>query len=1447
MRRHRVRRIVLWSLASVLALVVVLVGVTVIALNTDWGRDKLRRQIESQLATVFVRGATIREVVGSPLGTLELRDIVIDDAAGVHAVVIGRIRAALDLTALVHHTIEVSELTIDDVDVDAARAATLLTPQPDGPPSAWTIALDAIAVHRAHVRLPDEPQLGRVDLDDIAVRGRLRLDGSGGAKAAMVAARATWRQRAARVNLIAVAGMDRDALAVPALAVEVGDVAVWGVQLHAVLRDGQPPAISGRLAVDAPRAAVNALVPDAGMPSDVAAVVEASPATSSAVPVAVAARVDAVAIRASLVADVAAWSVHGTAWVGDADLAAVTRGGLAGVAGTTLQLDIARGSPGGWPRGTVAVTAHATVGRIPRVDVVAALASDGTRVTIDATAAGPARAHVAATVVKAGDAIALESARVVAATDQLRALTGGAAPVQGNVRAELTATGKLSPDFALAVNGTTTAKQLVVGGVALGDATISAATRPDGRIAVDVRSTPARSGWQIALAALVTLPGDRGVTVVDLGHHEVHAGPRGGVWRGDGGRVTVSAVDVAIAGVRSASANGQLRADGRLIRAGAGSGDLTAAVNLDDFHVVALDKGWAGQASAHVNVARRRGAWTGSVDASARGVALTPMVAPIAATVAVKVEPRHLVATVDASAPRLGGVRVDADMDAPARVEDVAAWRRLGRAAVHLATLTFHDFDLAKAAALAPAGAVPAITGTLDGSLSITATSASGTLRARGVHADAMRELSRVDGSLALARPAVDEIDPTIEVRADAVGSATATLQLAVPDRPFDPAAWRLLGRAALRGGHVEVGPIAVDPAMLARLGVDSTARGKLHATVDVGERAKSIQLVATLTDLRATAAAAPVDAQIDAQIDDTGTRVRADATAAHAPLVHVDGTAQVTLAELVAAPSRARTAAVTATVTMAKAPAARLVAALGRADLTRGTIDGEVHVDGTVAAPRVHATLTADDLATPTGQGAASAEAIKHLAVDATWGVHGGTMTIDGTGAGGGTLAVRATLDPQDLAAATAKITAKQFDLAPMLAFAPGPVGAARARLDADLTVTGFDPRVTQLAGQLHLRQAHLPIAAQVGTLREASIDVDVHPHDIAVKVDGKLGDGTAVVTGSITVAGATMTGGNLVAKLRHVSPIGAVEPRIDADVTAKLGRSGTQWTADVTVDRGAVKVGGTGEQLKPVGLPADMEIAGRPVARSTDTQVAATPIDPFLVAHIVLHDTKVEADQFRTTVHGDVKMSVDANTVGMTGTIAASGGNVELFARRYRVDRGSVYFDGSIDPLLDIELSYDFPDVTTVTQVRGRLSKPELVLTSNPGIYNETQLLGFLLGGEPGGNPNSASARDQAQAAGESLVASQLAGYVRKALPINIDVLRYQAASLASSAAITVGSWITHTLFLSFSQHISPLPDENSDEATLEWWLTHRLEVQATAGDRNYDTVDLLWRRRF
>lgn len=136
---------------------------------------------------------------------------------------------------------------------------------------------------------------------------------------------------------------------------------------------------------------------------------------------------------------------------------------------------------------------------------------------------------------------------------------------------------------------------------------------------------------------------------------------------------------------------------------------------------------------------------------------------------------------------------------------------------------------------------------------------------------------------------------------------------------------------------------------------------------------------------------------------------------------------------------------------------------------------------------------------------------------------------------------------------------------------------------------------------------------------------------------------------------------------------------------------------------------------------------------------------------------------------------------------------------------------------------------------------------MSADPGTYSQGQLLGFLLGGEPSSSPNSAPGRDNITDVGASAITGALGGYIKSALPIDIDVLRYENATADASASFTVGRWITRSWFLAYRQHIDALPDENDGEAELEYWVSRRVTIQGNAGDRGYDGIDLLWRKRY
>lgn len=808
---------------------------------------------------------------------------------------------------------------------------------------------------------------------------------------------------------------------------------------------------------------------------------------------------------------------------------------------------------------------------------------------------------------------------------------------------------------------------------------------------------------------------------------------------------------------------------------------------------------------------------------------------------------RRLTVAANVTSDQVGSARLAIDADAPANVAAPAAWERLGRDAIRTAELTLRGVDVRRAAAMA--GLAGDYAGSVNGNIQLTGTTTAGRIEVTNLGAPALRGLP-VTAVLDLSQRSPREISPRLSVAAGGAGNATAQADLTMPERPFDPAAWKRLGRGALHGATVRSDNISIDPALLDRLGIVSQLHGKAGISVDISEAARTAQAVIEIGELRGGALSQPIDAKLTASLDERATTTALTVASKGKPLLQMTGRLPVSLAELLdrrSDPATLKATPVSATAKLAQTDAAQLFAVIGRTEITGGRLDGGIDLTGTIGAPKATVKLAATQLTIPPGPRGKPVRTVERLDISAVWDGTTARLDVNGRESAGGTLKLAGVVRPDRLRDGTVTIQAEKFDLVPLLVFAPGPAGGSSGELDANLRMVGLDLRTAQVAGELHLRDARIPTAPTIGTLRSAKIDAVVADHEVRIGVDGKLGAGSATVTGSIALDGAAPNGGKAKITLRKVSPIGTIEPEITADINATLSRDRNQWHAELVVDNGRVVVPKKrGEKLKPVGAPPDMVFANgqRATRRPMEHQ---EPTSPIFLVDIDLRTTKVESEEFRGLIRGKLQLRADGEALAMYGGIEADRGDLDLFSRRYYVERAAVRFDGSLDPLLDIRITHDFPEVTTVTEVRGRASKPELVMTSDPGTYSQGQLLGFLLGGEPGGDPQSGPLQSQVTGAGESYVANQIGGYVKKALPIDIDVLRYESATSTSSAAITVGSWINSSLFLSYRQHLESRPDENTGEAQIEYWLTRRLMIQGTAGDRNYDGVDLLWRKRY
>src|SRR6185295_3255309 len=106
-------------------------------------------------------------------------------------------------------------------------------------------------------------------------------------------------------------------------------------------------------------------------------------------------------------------------------------------------------------------------------------------------------------------------------------------------------------------------------------------------------------------------------------------------------------------------------------------------------------------------------------------------------------------------------------------------------------------------------------------------------------------------------------------------------------------------------------------------------------------------------------------------------------------PLIQLTGRLPVSLPELIdrrGDPASIKAIPVSATAKLAQTDAKRLLAVIGRTEITGGQLDGTVTVSGTLGNPTVAARLTATQLTIPPGPRGKPVRTVEKMDVNASW-----------------------------------------------------------------------------------------------------------------------------------------------------------------------------------------------------------------------------------------------------------------------------------------------------------------------------------------------------------------------------------------------------------------------------------------------------------------------------
>jgi hypothetical protein len=143
------------------------------------------------------------------------------------------------------------------------------------------------------------------------------------------------------------------------------------------------------------------------------------------------------------------------------------------------------------------------------------------------------------------------------------------------------------------------------------------------------------------------------------------------------------------------------------------------------------------------------------------------------------------------------------------------------------------------------------------------------------------------------------------------------------------------------------------------------------------------------------------------------------------------------------------------------------------------------------------------------------------------------------------------------------------------------------------------------------------------------------------------------------------------------------------------------------------------------------------------------------------------------------------------------------------------------------------------------GRGAAPLIALAADPGDFDQAQLLGFVLGGDPdeNGEATKGDLSDKAMGAGMGLLMGQLQPVLKQVLPV--DVISLSTKSGAQEQTVfTVGRWLFSDLFVSYRQVLGGEQDlqKNTVEGRMEWYFTHGMRLDVATGDRGQSSADIL-----
>ncbi len=509
------------------------------------------------------------------------------------------------------------------------------------------------------------------------------------------------------------------------------------------------------------------------------------------------------------------------------------------------------------------------------------------------------------------------------------------------------------------------------------------------------------------------------------------------------------------------------------------------------------------------------------------------------------------------------------------------------------------------------------------------------------------------------------------------------------------------------------------------------------------------------------------------------------------------------------------------------------------------GAVRAHGRLRGTFAEPLVDVRLDGDDLRSGPAE-------LRRIAGTLAYRQARFILHADAAEPAGGTLRVAALIPTDPAEEADLDVTARGWDIRGM-ALADPQIGSLGGTLDGNWQLHGARRgSVPSAGGTMTLTTGAFALRGDPRLYHADTVSLSLAPGRVTVPRFALLTDGGVLeAQGTATLDGWRVRQLSLAADARHfVFSLGSLKATLNAHWALTAERTARQWESRIDLDDGQIDLPELvdGRNIQSLSPLADVHFADARAQKSArDAAGRHGQLDVRLTGPL-----RLRSDELSVDLGGDVTITLGRD-LELHGTAQGGGGQFQLFGRRYLIDRLEAIFDGAPEnPTLHARISRQVADAKLVLTIDGTAADPHVTLTSEPPIYDPTQLVGLVLEKGPAGGARLSLRDFDHRMVGifSGTLLRHLRAQLAHALPV--DIIRPDEGSYTAlvDAPGEVGRFVSDRVYVQYQHHFGSQigrSAENTDEAQVRYRFAKSYELDTVFGDQGVAGIFLYWTRRY